>query len=607
MSITPTPFGSGGAEDNPDYVTSTSPAAGSEGVAEEIVKLGSIARAIENRVVTDEGGVAVIVSAAALGTSGNPVTSPTAARPQGLSVVYWYTAVQPTNWVAGDVWDSTTSTTGGGVTAAASLGVFNVKDYGAKGDGSDATSAIQTAVAAAAAVPGSVVLFPVGTYSVTSTIGLPDHTTFLGLGTSNDTHTDTGAVLFAANGSNLNAVVADANWLANATPNVNGQRKVIRNMVINGNDVNQTSGLGCGIIGMAYRFECDQVTVYSTRGDGIRLTNVDQAGTVVNNATSIVENRITECQVLDFGSANTAGNRDGIAIRIPSTASVTDGHITGCVVYSTRGAATQFGHGIYMDAATDWVIDRNHTYSTGLDGIHIGTSLSTSSSSGPYARITNNFIEFYGLLASVGQCAGIYVNSEGPTVLLAHNTIHISGAISGNTFYGMFLEGATSRAANFQIGPNTIHSDVTATGIRVKGNGSNGYLGWTPQVFDGSLAAGGAAVIDVTVGMTGTFGGLQQISSAGTVTPDLSIGDTVEITQTGNITLANPVTGTWPWGSEMTLILFGSGAGGWTVTFGTAYKTSYGATTLTTGKYNTLKFKSDGSHLVQIGAIVTGM
>lgn len=126
MPITPTPFGGpGGAEDNPDYVTSTSPASGSEGVAEEIDKLGGIDVGIENRVVADETVAATVVSADTLGSANNPVTTATAARPQGLSVVYWYCATQPTNWVAGDVWDSTTITTIAGTV----IGTNNGSDF----------------------------------------------------------------------------------------------------------------------------------------------------------------------------------------------------------------------------------------------------------------------------------------------------------------------------------------------------------------------------------------------------------------------------------------------------------------------------------------------
>jgi hypothetical protein len=109
MSITPSGFGvPSGPEDTPDYVTSTTSASGATGVAEEIDKLGGDVEGIEERVVTDETSTAAIVGATTLGTANNPVTNPTAARPTGLPVVYWYCSTQPTHWLAGDVWDNTT-------------------------------------------------------------------------------------------------------------------------------------------------------------------------------------------------------------------------------------------------------------------------------------------------------------------------------------------------------------------------------------------------------------------------------------------------------------------------------------------------------------------
>jgi hypothetical protein len=46
-----------------------------------------------------------VVTTSLVGTPMNPVTSSSALRPTGLTVVYWYCASEPTNWIAGDVWD----------------------------------------------------------------------------------------------------------------------------------------------------------------------------------------------------------------------------------------------------------------------------------------------------------------------------------------------------------------------------------------------------------------------------------------------------------------------------------------------------------------------
>ncbi len=63
------------------------------------------------------------------------------------------------------------------------LGIFNVKDYGAKGDGvADDVTAINAALAAASVVGGAGVLLPPGVYRFTSTIAIPAKVRLFGLG-----------------------------------------------------------------------------------------------------------------------------------------------------------------------------------------------------------------------------------------------------------------------------------------------------------------------------------------------------------------------------------------------------------------------------------------
>src|SRR6202158_6352980 len=57
--------------------------------------------------------------------------------------------------------------------AATAQPSYNVKSYGARGDGSDATTAIRNAIAAAAAASGGEIMFPAGNYGVSGTIASP--------------------------------------------------------------------------------------------------------------------------------------------------------------------------------------------------------------------------------------------------------------------------------------------------------------------------------------------------------------------------------------------------------------------------------------------------
>lgn len=65
---------------------------------------------------------------------------------------------------------------------------YNVKGYGALGDGSnDDTSAIQDAIDAAETAGGGLVIFPAGTYKITSQINLKSKVSLIGAGSNNST------------------------------------------------------------------------------------------------------------------------------------------------------------------------------------------------------------------------------------------------------------------------------------------------------------------------------------------------------------------------------------------------------------------------------------
>jgi len=86
----------------------------------------------------------------------------------GTNVPYTYT------WSAIDILSSD---------ASAENSIYNVKDYGAKGDGStDDTTSIQNAINAADSAGGGIVFLPQGTYNITSTLSLKSGIAFVGAG-----------------------------------------------------------------------------------------------------------------------------------------------------------------------------------------------------------------------------------------------------------------------------------------------------------------------------------------------------------------------------------------------------------------------------------------
>ena len=83
--------------------------------------------------------------------------------------------------VSGDVLTATSATTADWAPAGGAVNTFNVRTYGATGNGTtDDTTAVQAAITAAAAAPGGTVFFPPGTYLVTG-LTLPGGTVLQGV------------------------------------------------------------------------------------------------------------------------------------------------------------------------------------------------------------------------------------------------------------------------------------------------------------------------------------------------------------------------------------------------------------------------------------------
>lgn len=82
--------------------------------------------------------------------------------------------------------------------------VFDVKDYGAAGDGStDDTTSLQNAINAANAAGGGIVFFPIGNYKITGT--LTGYASIWYLGAASSSQSDSGACI-KQTGSNIDAI-----------------------------------------------------------------------------------------------------------------------------------------------------------------------------------------------------------------------------------------------------------------------------------------------------------------------------------------------------------------------------------------------------------------
>lgn len=442
--------------------------------------------------------------------------------------------------------------------------VINVKDYGATGNGStDDTTAIQSAVNAAST---GVLVFPRGTYIVSQTIVIPNHIVIDGLYGKDRSF---GVIIKQAAGANLDAVIAHTNWYNNSTGG--GDFFVVRNIIIDGNGSNQTSGMGIGIVGGAYRAEIDNCMIENTRGDGIRLTDITRNGTTLTSTGSCVENRVSNCIISSFGlgglafvnGSNTGPGTEGVAIRDGNN-NLTDWFVTNTVIRSGSN-----GHGIYADKGSGGLITGNHTYSTGLDGIYV--------KSASFTRIIDNYVEGFGTKASAGNVHGIYVMDIGVGgTNLANNTINLGAQGNGNTWYGIFLENNSAGGfAKWAVGQNNYYT-TTASGtcLRVQRNVSgNPSLTYAAQCYSGSFPH--ILDIDSSVNLIGGgVGGSYNMSVTTSITPDPGKGEIIWIN--GNMTAAtainNPSTGSGQGSAGMKFSLYMiTGVSSVVLTFGDRY------------------------------------
>jgi len=164
---------------------------------------------------------------------------------------------------------------GSATTSTSANGVFDVRTYGAAGNGTtDDTSAIKAAIGAALASNGGVVHFSAGVY-VTSTLTLPGGITLQGIGWQ--------SILKLKDGIDSHLVTTQG-----ASTNYYG---VVENLCLDGNRDKNKSGNGLNLIA-ATNFRIQNVKIMNCAGHGIALSGSSAARTI---APWIVNCGIYQC------------------------------------------------------------------------------------------------------------------------------------------------------------------------------------------------------------------------------------------------------------------------------------------------------------------------
>jgi hypothetical protein len=404
--------------------------------------------------------------------------------------------------------------------------IYNVKAYGAVGDGvTDDTAAIQAALnAALAAGGGAVMLFPGLTYKVTSKISIPSNCGLLGDGTST-------IYAPAANFSNTSlstrytstSAVIDMSgqtsspYTPNANPFLIGVK--IQSQVSQGRCVdavvvrNATSAvvmgceiygfpIGCGIKGASLIgktiFEnnyihdfLDNTTAWvgTPQSTAIEIDN-DRINSVYSFGVKILNNEIKQIQLGAAAVTAYGYQTDGINIQSIAGADfiVTGNRIIDVgegidhwgerSVISNNSFTNTYGFGIKLIYGASYnAIQGNVIYNTGIAGIVLAGSNTVGVGDVTQNEISGNVItnvDYLGVWAATTTTAGIKVDNS-------------TGSYSSRVTNNLFANNSMDSVGKYGIVTGTDPDKNIFINNRILTVGSDGWVGGpeTTPIYDG--------------------------------------------------------------------------------------------------------------------------
>jgi hypothetical protein len=372
---------------------------------------------------------------------------------------------------------------------------FNVKQFGAKGDGdSDDIGAILAAVNAADARGGGIVLFPPGRYLVSDAIPMRNNLQYVGMGNATHIQLKTGS---------------QNNVFGEAFPLASVHNVVIRDLMIDGNSGNVPLTIDDSLLN---GIRWNQVS-YS------KITNVTIINTVFN-AISIYNqshnNLVAFNRIQNIGNTQAEGTKCGVFLEF--------GVSRNRIVCNDIISAQQYGILESGDGARSEnnLIKGNYIGSSKYDGIRIGFDKTNSIISG--TKIIENTIE--GVSDDQSQGIRLYHAGTGTIedVLVFGNTIRAGGQhgilVSDTNVIGCVVQ------ANHIIGNS---------GTGLIDNGAAGVSG-------ANIAAGNASPFSSVRNQSIVFGN----SFEGQPLNAFYLLGSLEIGETGDL-IGGHISGTAPW------------------------------------------------------------
>lgn len=376
----------------------------------------------------------------------------------------------------------------------------NVKQYGAKGDGTtDDTSAISAALSAISST-GGVLFFPPGTYLTGNQTLLPNvHIVGAGLGnTTIKLKNGANADLFSAQTGSINLSASLASGSSGTLLSFS-----VRDLTLDGNKANQSSGTSYPLRFYGYNFVLRDLQILNgyTGGALIDWNGASFIGEPSDEMESLIDTcKIHGCNgiglqmggphdsrwhnVLSFnnGSHNfhVAPNATGIlatnchGYAPPNTANVVDYLIesTGCQFANCVGEGSYHADVVLLGNNTSWVGGNiyNGSSAAGAIGMQLGQQAGQTPYSGQIlqsagvttaSQVGNCFIEtmFNGWVAAAINFANETNNSISANIYQTSGTA-ISGTPSVNDYYNLVVRGLTPDGSVGKGGGMQIASDA---------------------------------------------------------------------------------------------------------------------------------------------------
>jgi hypothetical protein len=363
-------------------------------------------------------------------------------------------------------------------------GVYNVKAYGAKGDGvADDTVAIKTAVTAAQAAGGRVYL-PPGTYNISSAISLSDNASLQGGGA--------GVSVIRVTSAGVNAVVADGKTLV-----------TLRDFSVVTTVAPSVAGYGVQIVGASTDILIERVKVVGfLSGFNIAGGQGAVAGTVkritcrecTGNSNQNFGFTIDDCDTVTLDSCyGRYNNLDGAKLR-KNTRNVQIRGGAYCENVTGNGLDAFAGGDTFT--VTDTVFDQN-----GGAGLEIKTGDLTASDAATYGYVRNGLFSNIRVRNNAGH--GLEFNrssGDGTSQPLAAHFTVLGGIFEGN------LVGIYVRARNVKVIGAIVRKNQSI-GIDVRATASDVDLLGCMVIANSQSAAGGNPGVQIAGKRVGVIGG----------------------------------------------------------------------------------------------------